>query len=108
MRAFTFSVPTNVHFGKDVEQKAGELIKELGGSRVLVHYGSFAKKSGLVDRVTGCLAEAGLAVVQPAWIEHVWRREPKHFVQFAQRVWDVDPSLFPSEEANVPVRFSGV
>ena len=44
---------------------------------------------------------AGLAVVQPAWIEHVWRREPKRFVQFAQRVWDVDPSLFPSEEAVV-------
>lgn len=44
---------------------------------------------------------AGLAVVQPAWIERVWKREPKRFLQFAQKVWDVDPSMYPSEEAVV-------
>lgn len=33
---------------------------------------------------------AGLAVVFPAWIKAVYRHAPARFVQYAQRVWDVD------------------
>lgn len=35
---------------------------------------------------------AGLAVVFPAWIEHVYTHDIKRFVQFAARVFDVDPN----------------
>ena len=33
---------------------------------------------------------AGLAVVFPAWMKAVYRHDPARFVQYAQRVWDVD------------------
>jgi alcohol dehydrogenase YqhD (iron-dependent ADH family) len=43
-------------FGKETEQYAGSLVKEFGGTKVLVHYGSSsAKKSGLLDRVLASL-----------------------------------------------------
>lgn len=61
MRNFTFYVPTEVEFGKDTEQKVGDLIKKHGGNRVLVVYGGgSAQKSGLLDRIYGRLKEAGL------------------------------------------------
>lgn len=61
MRDFSWQVPTQIFFGRDVETTVGEKIRQFGGSRVLLHYGSsFAKKSGLIDRVAGYLKEAGL------------------------------------------------
>ena len=33
---------------------------------------------------------AGLAVIFPAWMTHVWKENPGRFVQFATRVWDID------------------
>lgn len=33
---------------------------------------------------------AGLAVVFPAWMKHVYRHDPARFVQFAVRVWGVE------------------
>ncbi len=33
---------------------------------------------------------AGLAVIFPAWMKHVYTRDLERFVQFAVRVWDVD------------------
>jgi alcohol dehydrogenase YqhD (iron-dependent ADH family) len=33
---------------------------------------------------------AGLAVIFPAWMRHVYSRAPERFVQFATRVWDVE------------------
>lgn len=65
MQKFTFYSPTKVIFGKETEGKAGEEIKRLDGTRVLVHYGSkSAKESGLLERVEKSLKEAGLFYIE--------------------------------------------
>lgn len=65
MVEFQYFTPTKVVFGKDTENQVGALIREDGGTRVLVHYGGeSAKKSGLLDRVFASLKAAGLAYVQ--------------------------------------------
>jgi alcohol dehydrogenase YqhD (iron-dependent ADH family) len=33
---------------------------------------------------------AGMAIVIPAWMKYVWHESPSRFVQFAQRVFDID------------------
>ena len=64
MRNFGFYAPTRVVFGKDTHLQVGELIKECGGKRVLVHYGGkSAEDSGLLDQVFSSLREAGIAYV---------------------------------------------
>ena len=64
MNSFTFYSPTEVIFGKGVEEQAGEKIKAWGGSRVLVHFGGGSvKRSGLLDRVTASLEKAGLSYI---------------------------------------------
>ena len=62
---FNYYTPTKVVFGKDVCDQVADQIKAFGGSRVLVHFGGqSALKSGLIDRVTGKLDEAGLFHVE--------------------------------------------
>lgn len=62
MHPFTYYAPTEVVFGPGTEEKAGTYVKKYGGSRVFVVYGGgSAVRSGLLDRVTGALAAAGLA-----------------------------------------------
>lgn len=64
MNNFQYYTPTKVVFGKNTENRAGELIKEQKGSRVLVHYGTGSvKKSGLLDRVYAALDGAGISYV---------------------------------------------
>lgn len=61
---FEYYTPTKVVFGKDSEKKAGELVKEYGAKKVLIHYGgSSARKSGLLDRICASLDEAGVSYV---------------------------------------------
>jgi len=61
MLNFNYYAPTKVVFGKDTESRAGELIKDFGGTKVLVHFGGqSAKKSGLLDRITASLKEADI------------------------------------------------
>ncbi|MCR4585622.1 MAG: iron-containing alcohol dehydrogenase [Lachnospiraceae bacterium] len=61
MDNFSFWSPTYFAFGKDSENRAGELAARFGGSRVLVHFGgSSARRSGLLDRVEKSLADAGI------------------------------------------------
>lgn len=65
MNNFIFYTPTKVVFGKDTIQQVSSLIKECGGSRVLIHYGGqSAIKSGLIDRVKAALDEAGIFHVE--------------------------------------------
>lgn len=65
MDNFIYDTPTKVYFGKGEEQKVGKLIRELGARKVLLHYGGqSAKKSGLLDRVKGYLAEEGIDYVE--------------------------------------------
>ena len=40
MTNFDYYAPTKVVFGKGTENQVGELVKEQGCSKVLVHYGS--------------------------------------------------------------------
>lgn len=64
MNNFQYFTPTKVVFGKDTEKEVGRLVKEQGGTRVLVHFGGgSAVKSGLVDRVCRSLEEAGIGYV---------------------------------------------
>ena len=61
---FSYYTPTKVVFGKGTEASAAELVKEYGGSHVLLHYGGqSAVKSGLIDRVKNSLEASGLFVV---------------------------------------------
>ena len=65
MKNFVFHVPTKFVFGKGVESDAGKLVKEFGGTKVLIHYGGgSAVRSGLIERVEKSLAEAGLSYVK--------------------------------------------
>jgi hypothetical protein len=45
--------------------------------------------SGIYDVAHG----AGLAVVFPAWMTFVYKHDVNRFVQFANRVWDVEISM---------------
>lgn len=61
---FEYFTPTKVVFGKNAEEKTGELVKEQGCKKVLVHYGGqSAKKSGLLDRICASLEKEGISYV---------------------------------------------
>ena len=65
MNNFTFYSPTKFVFGKDTESQAGALVREFGGSKVLLHFGGkSAEKSGLLARVRESLKGAGLEFVE--------------------------------------------
>lgn len=52
MQSFEFLSPTRFVFGKGTETQVGSLIRELGGTRVLLVYGGGSvKRSGLYGRV---------------------------------------------------------
>ena len=65
MDNFTFYAPTYFDFGKDAENHVADLIRQFGGTKVLLHYGGGSiKKSGLYDRVTECLSKSDLTYVE--------------------------------------------
>ena len=65
MFEFEYYAPTRVVFGRGVEARTGQLLRELGVSRVLIHYGGGSVvRSGLLDRVTASLDQAGVAHTQ--------------------------------------------
>ncbi|SMC77828.1 hypothetical protein SAMN06296952_2723 [Oscillospiraceae bacterium] len=65
MENFTFYSPTKFVFGKGTEKEAGKLIREFGGSKVLIHYGGGSVvRSGLLDRVKASLDEASLSYIE--------------------------------------------
>ena len=62
MQKFVYYAPTEIVFGRDTEERVGELVRKHEGSRVLVIYGGgSAVRSGLLGRVTKSLEENGLA-----------------------------------------------
>ncbi len=64
MDNFQFYSPTEFIFGRETEQQCGKLVRKYGGTRVLVHYGSGSVvRSGLLDRVTESLGQAGISYV---------------------------------------------
>ena len=65
MNNFDFYAPTYFAFGRDTEDRAGELVRRFGGTKVLLHYGGGSVvRSGLLDRVKASLNGEGIA-----WIE---------------------------------------
>ena len=65
MNNFSFFSPTKFVFGKDSENEAGSLVKEFGGSKVLLHSGGkSAEKSGLLGRVRASLKKAGIDFIE--------------------------------------------
>ena len=61
---FKYFAPTKVLFGKNTEDKVAELIKEFGGTKVLIHYGGGSViRSGLMDKVKTQLDAAGIKYV---------------------------------------------
>ena len=64
MENFEFYAPTRVVFGKGTYRQAGNLAREYGAKKVLLHYGgASAKKSGLLEAVEASLREAGVPYV---------------------------------------------
>ena len=58
---FSYYSPSKVCFGRKTEEKVGKLVKEFGGKRVLLHYGSqSAVRSGLIDRIKAALDSEGI------------------------------------------------
>lgn len=65
MENFEFYSPTFFEFGKDTENKAGELVKRFGGNKVLIHYGGGSVvRSGLLDRVKASLAKENIPYIE--------------------------------------------
>ncbi|HJD96176.1 iron-containing alcohol dehydrogenase [Mailhella massiliensis] len=65
MKNFAYYTPTQVVFGKAVEEETGRLIREAGGSRVLLHYGGGSvERSGLLSRIRASLEKEGLFRVE--------------------------------------------
>ena len=62
---FNYYAPTQVVFGKDTEEKTGELVKAQNCKKVLIHYGSGSvKRTGLLDRVKQALEKENLAYTE--------------------------------------------
>lgn len=61
MHSFTQYTPTKIVFGKETEEKVGELAKQWGATKVFVVYGGGSVvKSGLLKRVEESLKASGL------------------------------------------------
>ena len=65
IKDFNFYAPTRVVFGRDSEKQLAQLIRQQGGTRVLVHYGGgSARRSGLLDHTFDSLREADIDFVE--------------------------------------------
>ena len=65
IKDFNYYAPTRVVFGRDSEKQLAQLIRQYGGTRVLVHYGGgSARRSGLLGRAFNTLREAGISFVE--------------------------------------------
>ena len=65
MKDFNYYAPTQVAFGRKAEQATGRLVKQYGGTKVLVHYGGkSAERSGLLDAVCRALEAEHLPYVK--------------------------------------------
>jgi len=64
MNSFEYYSPTKVYFGRGGTDKCGEAIREFGGTKVLIHYGTDrVLKNGLMDKVHASLKAQGIEYV---------------------------------------------
>ena len=60
-----YYAPTHIYFGENAESKAGEVLKEQGAKKVLVHFGGGSvKRNGLLDRVEKDLKEHDIDFIE--------------------------------------------
>ena len=65
MNNFVYYAPTKIYFGRGEELKIGQILKEYGFKKILLHYGKDSiKKSGLYDRIVDCLKKEGIEFVE--------------------------------------------
>lgn len=65
MKDFNFYAPTRVVFGRNAEEQLPQLIRQYGGTKVLIHYGGgSARRSGLLDKIEGLLHDADIPFVE--------------------------------------------
>ena len=70
MQNFEYYTPTKVFFGRGVEEKLGQTIRDLGFRKILLHYGSGRiKKTGLYDKITKNLTELGISYCELGGVE---------------------------------------
>lgn len=70
MQNFIFKSPTEFIFGKEAENQTGSYLKKYGAKKVLVLYGGkSAKASGLLDRVTKSISEAGIEYTEMGGVQ---------------------------------------
>lgn len=70
MLNFVYNIPTRIYFGKDQVHQIGEAVKEFGGSRVLITYGSKRIKNiGLFDEAVDYLKRYDIKVFELGGIE---------------------------------------
>ena len=64
MNDFDFYSPTKFAFGRGTERRTGDLVREFGGTKVLLHFGGGSvKRNGVYDAVVASLEAAGVAYV---------------------------------------------
>lgn len=70
MLNFEYYAPTRIIFGKDTQKNVGDIIREYGFSKILLHYGmGSAKRSGLYDEITSSLESGGIEFVPLGGVE---------------------------------------
>lgn len=61
LQNFSYTTPTKIIFGKNTHHEVGRLVKEFGGSKVLVHFGSkSAQETGVLNAVIQSLESNGI------------------------------------------------
>ncbi len=70
MKNFIYNANTKVYFGANEEKKVGEILKEFGGHKILIHYGKNSViKSGLLNRIIEILKASDLEFVKLGGVE---------------------------------------
>lgn len=65
IKDFNFYAPTRVVFGRNAENEIANLVKSIGGHKILIHYGGgSAERSGLLNVIRKQFKDAHLAFVE--------------------------------------------
>lgn len=84
MQNFMYNTPTQVFFGRGVEKEIGPQLKARGYKKIMLHYGGGSiKRTGLYDKVTASLQDAGID-----WIE-LGGVEPNPKISFVRECLDI-------------------
>ena len=70
MDNFEFISPTKIYFGRGQEAKVGQVLKDAGYHKILLHYGKRSIiESGLYERIVKSLEDSGLSYVSLGGVE---------------------------------------